>query len=100
MMRRHRLRRPKSTKRTRYGCAGRTVVITGGSRGLGLVLARRFAREGARLALIARHPDDLDRARDELRTEVGVYPCDVRSQAEVDRTISTIAADFGRIDVV
>src|SRR3954464_397715 len=89
-------------KRTKYRFAGRTVVITGGSRGLGLVLARRFAREGARLALIARHPDDLDRARDEVRriTEGGVYPCDVRSQAEVDRTISTIAADFGRIDVV
>jgi len=78
------------------------VVITGGSRGLGLVLARRFAREGARLALIARHPDDLERARDELRrvTEVEVYPCDIRSQAEVDRAVATIAADFGRIDVV
>ena len=40
--------------RKRYDFKGKTVVITGGSRGLGLELARRFAREGARLALCAR----------------------------------------------
>ncbi len=41
----------------------RVVVITGGSRGLGLVLARLFAAEGARVVLLARDVAELDRAR-------------------------------------
>ena len=42
---------------------GKTVLITGGSRGLGLVMAREFAREGARLVLCARDEAELQRAR-------------------------------------
>ena len=42
--------------------AGRVIVITGGSRGLGLVLARQFAAEGARVVLLARDQAELDRA--------------------------------------
>jgi len=89
-------------KQTRFNFAGRTVVITGGSRGLGLVLARQFAREGARLALMARHKNDLERAQRELArlTDVGIYACDVRRRAEVDATVHDIAYDFGRIDVL
>ena len=92
----------RASRRQRYSFAGRTVVITGASRGLGLLMARRLAREGARLALIARHGDDLARAGAELlqHTDVGIYPCDVRDRPAVDDTIDAIAADFGRIDVV
>ena len=46
---------------------GKTVLITGGSRGLGLVMAREFGRDGARLALLARDPDELERAREDLK---------------------------------
>jgi D-arabinose 1-dehydrogenase-like Zn-dependent alcohol dehydrogenase len=53
-------------RRSRSSFKGRTVVITGGSRGLGLALARLFAAEGARLALLARSPDQLTAARREL----------------------------------
>ncbi|MGN6672339.1 MAG: SDR family NAD(P)-dependent oxidoreductase, partial [Thermomicrobiales bacterium] len=49
-----------------YRYHGRTVAITGGSRGLGLVLAREVAQEGARLALLARDRAELDRAAREL----------------------------------
>ena len=45
-----------------YSFTGRSVVITGGSRGLGLVLARQLAAEGARLMLIARDQTELERA--------------------------------------
>lgn len=45
----------------------RVVLITGGSRGLGLVLARQLGAEGARLVLVARDADELDRAAVELR---------------------------------
>ncbi|MFW6079060.1 MAG: SDR family NAD(P)-dependent oxidoreductase, partial [Gemmatimonadota bacterium] len=43
--------------------SGRSVLITGGSRGLGLLLAREFGRLGARVAICARDPLELDRAR-------------------------------------
>jgi NAD(P)-dependent dehydrogenase (short-subunit alcohol dehydrogenase family) len=46
--------------------AGRVVLITGGSRGLGLVLAREAAAQGARVAICARDPETLERARASL----------------------------------
>lgn len=46
--------------------AGKTVLIFGGSRGLGLVLGRELAGEGATVVLAARQPDELERTRDEL----------------------------------
>jgi hypothetical protein len=48
------------------GFGGRSVVITGGSRGLGLAVSRQLAAEGARLTLAARDANELERARREL----------------------------------
>src|SRR5688500_20407766 len=67
---------------------GRVVVISGGSRGLGLVMARQLAREGARLCLLARDARELDRARALILAEtpsadVMTVPCDVRRRAAV-----------------
>ena len=59
------------------------VVITGGSRGLGLAMAREFARNGAVFALLARDGGELQRAAaDVLRfeTEVSTWPCDLRKE--------------------
>ena len=55
-----------------YSFRDRVVLITGGSRGLGLLIARELAREGARLAICARDEDELHRAQEELsqRAEV------------------------------
>ena len=50
---------------------GKNIVITGGSRGIGLEMARQFARNGANLALIARGKDDLNAARETLESEGG-----------------------------
>ena len=49
-------------RRDPYDFAGKSVVITGGSRGLGLVLARELADQGARLTLVARDEEELQRA--------------------------------------
>jgi len=49
--------------RVRYDFHGKRVVISGGSRGLGFVLGRELAREGARVALLARDPEELYSAR-------------------------------------
>ena len=81
-----------------------TVVITGGSRGLGLALARRFAAEGAKLALLARSADQLEDAAAQLREDfaVQVIPlvCDVRDSAAVERTVASVVGVFGHVDVL
>lgn len=87
----------------RIGFRGRSVVITGGSRGLGLELARQFGAEGARLSLLARDPDELARAREDLvrrGADVQVFSCDVRNREQVERTVSAILEARGVIDVL
>jgi NAD(P)-dependent dehydrogenase (short-subunit alcohol dehydrogenase family) len=83
---------------------GRVVVITGGSRGLGLVLARAFAAEGARLVLLARDPHELDRAKrmleEEHRVEVLVIPCDIRKREEAQAAVSRVLGTWSGIDVL
>jgi len=65
---------------------GQVVLIIGGSRGLGLALAREFARVGCRLVLAARDAQELARARQDLAqrgAEVLAVPCDVTDQEQV-----------------
>lgn len=87
----------------KYDLKGKTVLITGGSRGLGLVLAREFAEQGARVAICARDREDLDRARVDLQSrgaEVFTVPCDVTNGSEVEELIALVRDRFGRIDVL
>jgi len=83
---------------------GRVVVVTGGSRGLGLVLARMLVDEGARVVLLARDLGELERAREELSTrgrgEVLTLRCDVRRRAEVRAAIDTVLDRWRSIDVL
>lgn len=89
--------------RPKFDFRGKTVLITGGSRGLGLVLARQFADEGARLAVCARDADELLRAKEDLQArgaEVLTVLCDVRNQSEVNRAVETVCNHYGQIDVL
>jgi len=87
---------------------GRVVVITGGSRGLGLVLARQLAAEGARLCLLARDERELARARDQIveqlgagvATDIMTVRCDVRRRADVRAAIDLILERWTAIDVL
>ena len=54
-------------RREAYDFAGKSVLVTGGSRGLGLVIARQLADEGANLTLLARDEEELGRAADDIR---------------------------------
>lgn len=55
--------------------AGRTVIVTGGSEGVGAATARRFAADGANLVLVARGQAKLDRVADELSSRAEVLTC-------------------------
>lgn len=95
---------------TQSPASGRTrlsksvVLLTGGSRGLGFLIARQLTARGAKVALCARDERELDEARRELSAkgggEVQTYRCDVRSRAEVDAFVERARTEFGRIDVV
>lgn len=90
-------------QRPRYSFRGRSVIITGGSRGLGLELARQLAREGARLTLVARDEKELQRAEDELAAlgaDVLTVPCDIRNQEEVVDAVARAVTEMGRVDVL
>jgi short-subunit dehydrogenase len=92
------LRRARSMDLT-----GARVLITGGSRGLGLTLAREFGRQGARVAVCARDTEDLARARADLETrsiQATTIPCDLTDRGQVERMIAQALGDLGQIDVL
>jgi len=82
---------------------GRTVVITGGSRGLGLLIARQLGAEGARIVIVARSDEELQRAREDLKTrgvDVTAITCDVGVRADAERLIDEVVDRTGRLDVL
>lgn len=96
---------------------GKSVVISGGSRGLGLEMTREFLSAGARVALLARDADELGRARAELSgisrkgrtadesgerrgSNVILAECDVRDPDSAARAVDQVIAEFGSVDVL
>ena len=82
---------------------GKTVLITGSSRGLGLALAEEFARHGCKLVLCARNADELERAGlqvQALGAPVVTVVCDVSRPEDVDRLADSAQQAFGQIDIL
>ncbi len=82
---------------------GKRVLITGGSRGLGLLLAREFASRGASLALCGRDPASLDRAKADLLSrgaEVATAVCDVTVKEQVAEMVQWLMTTVGPIDIL
>lgn len=84
----------------RIDLRGRSVLISGGSRGLGLVMARQLAEQGARLAICARDGEELDRARADLKGDVLAVRCDIRERDQVERMAGEVTGHFGGLDVL
>ncbi|WP_041934132.1 SDR family NAD(P)-dependent oxidoreductase [Gloeothece verrucosa] len=88
---------------SQYNFKDKTVLITGGSRGLGLVMARQLIKQGAILAICARNTAELEAAKSELEetgAKVLTIPCDVTNLSQVQELIETVNNSLGSIDVL
>jgi short-subunit dehydrogenase len=83
--------------------AGRVALVTGGSRGLGLVLARELGRRGMRVVLVARDEEELERARASLEAEkidATALPCDVTDEEGVAGLVADVEQNLGPVDLL
>lgn len=96
-------RRLMARSRRPVDLADQVVLITGGSRGLGFLLAREFGREGCRVAICARNDLELQRAKEELEgygIEAITVRCDVAVRDQVERMVQEITRRWGGVDVL
>ncbi len=85
------------------GLTGKVVLITGGSKGIGLACARAFAAEGARVAIASRSQENLDRAREDLKKEgvdVFVVAADLTQADAATVMVAAAQKALGPIDVL
>ncbi|HEX6587659.1 MAG TPA: SDR family oxidoreductase [Longimicrobiales bacterium] len=79
---------------------GKVALVTGASRGIGRAIAEGLARTGASVALTARGKADLDAAVKAIGGKARGYTADMRSADACARLVESVAADFGRLDVL
>ncbi len=84
--------------------AGKTAIVTGGSKGIGKAIARQLAREGVDVALVARDMTALNAAATEIANETGrrilSVSCDTSDDAKVKEMVAVVGNTFGRIDIL
>ena len=86
-----------------YRLRGKVVLITGGSRGLGLALAREVAARGGRVAMCGRDAESLERARASLArfgAEVMAVSCDITDRESTSQLVEQVTAELGAVDVL
>jgi NAD(P)-dependent dehydrogenase (short-subunit alcohol dehydrogenase family) len=87
----------------RFPLRSKVTLITGGSRGLGLVLARQICAEGGKVALLARDNDELIRAKTDLTGRGGrviTIQCDLLDSGQIQSAIRQTIDRFGKIDIL
>jgi len=80
--------------------AGKVALVTGGSAGIGLGIAKRFAQEGARVFITGRRQSELDKAIASIGDNASAIQGDTSVLADLDRIYATIKAQAGHIDVL
>lgn len=87
-----------------FDLTGRTAVVTGGSKGLGLAMAAGLASAGAAICLVSRHEDQVNEAARQLQSDFGVKVCgiaaDVTRPSDVERMIHSAREQLGHIDIL
>jgi short-subunit dehydrogenase len=81
----------------------KVVLITGGSKGLGLVLAEQLIKEECSIAICARDEEELSKAREHLQkigADIYTYICDVSDRKQVEGLIDSVIHHFGKLDIV
>ena len=82
---------------------GKIALVTGGSRGLGLQIAEALGEMGAKLAITARKPEELEEAREHLAAqsiEALALPCDLSEPEAIEPMISTLLKRYGKVDIL
>jgi len=86
------------------GLHGKAAVVGGGSQGIGFAIARTLAREGAEVAIVARHADALKTAAEAIRADSGVrvveVAADIRKAEDCARIIDTAVRELGALDIL
>src|SRR5438270_1889600 len=95
----------RAIRTARYTLRDKVAVITGGSRGLGLVLARHICAQGGKVAIIARDPEELGRAKVDLGRRSGApnafgVKCDLLDASQIESAVQEIIDRFGKIDIL
>jgi len=82
---------------------GRSAIVTGGSKGLGLAIAKEFAASGADVAILARDPATLADAKGEIqkvaKAKVSAISCDVSKAAAIEAACQQLNSEFGKVDI-
>ena len=81
----------------------KVAVVTGGSRGLGLEIARQICARGGKVTLLARNEEELARAKNDLArfaTEVLTIPCDLSETAQIQSAVQQTLQNFHKIDIL
>lgn len=87
-----------------FNLKGRVALVTGGSKGLGLAMARGFAEAGADVAISSRHESELQAASEQIRSgtsaRVEYFVADMIERRDVERLAQAAEAKMGRVDIL
>src|SRR5580765_7833932 len=83
---------------------GKSAIVTGGSKGLGLAIAQEYAASGADVAILARDPGALAEAKQKIQAgahgrKVAAISCDVSKAEAVKKAYDQVMSEFGKIDI-
>jgi 3-oxoacyl-[acyl-carrier protein] reductase len=84
---------------------GKSAIITGASKGLGLAMAKEFAASGADVAILARDPAGLAEAKSQVSAgakggKVATFQCDVSKDDDIKKTVPAVMSAFGKVDIL